>query len=204
MFAIKLPAATTPRLRLITMSADHRRNTDMAPPLDDDARDTLPPDADDSEAERVMGTMLPPGGTPAERVATADSLLMDLIRQVADAARAIHEGREERQRVDRTQAEMQEQILHAVEKADRNSQNSYAMLRDELRHLKDSDRQQNARLAEGDERFASIERSIKNLKDELIAHIERLIGDAVQRIEALETELTKARNDATAPTAAPT
>jgi hypothetical protein len=90
----------------------------------------------------------------------------------------------------------QEQILAAIQSADRNSNRNYELIRDEIRRLKDSDIKQDQRLKEGDQRFDQIERSIADLKTDLIALVTREMRAAATKIEALETELAKARTDA--------
>jgi hypothetical protein len=66
------PEEANPAYRARPMSdhpeSDHR-DTDMAP-----ARDTLPPDEDDREAARVMGTMVPPKPDPRQALEPDESI----------------------------------------------------------------------------------------------------------------------------------
>jgi hypothetical protein len=157
-------------------------------------RRTQPPEADDAQAERVMRTMIPaPGTTPRDLVSASDSLLFEAIREVTGAARILREEREERARFEERSQRNHEATIAAILKADANQTRNYEMVRDEIRHLKDSDVHQNRRLADGDERFGRIERSIADLKDELIALITRATQDAGKRIAALEDELAAAK-----------
>ena len=87
----------------------------------------------------------------------------------------------------------QEQILAAIQSADRNSNRNYELIREEIRHLKDSDIKQDQRLKEGDQRFDQIERSIADLKTELIALVTREMKLAADKIEVLEQQLAEAK-----------
>jgi hypothetical protein len=98
----------------------------------------------------------------------------------------------------------QDEILAAIQAADRNSNRNYELIRDEIRHLKDSDLKQDQRLKEGDRRFEQIEQSIKELKDELIALVTREMKSAAEKIEVLEKQLLKAKADAAGSTEAST
>lgn len=157
-------------------------------------RDTQPPHSDDAEAERSMRVMIPaPGATPRELAIAADSVLLQAIKEVSRAARVMVEEREERRVANSAQLDMQNQILVEVRSAARTSDQNFETIRLSIKSLAESDRRQNERLAEGDQRFAAIERSIADLKDELIALITRATADAAQRIDALELQLAAAK-----------
>jgi hypothetical protein len=172
---------------LYLMPNDDRPDT-IVPPTDREAR-TNP------EASRSPMTLRPPPTDPWDTsfLNADDAVFSRAVKMLADAARANDESRRERKRFEEAQLTGQARIERAIEKADQNSQHNYSMLRDAFEKLAESDRQQNRRLAEGDERFGRIERSIEGLKEELLAHIARATEDAAKRIGALEDELARAR-----------
>jgi hypothetical protein len=156
-----------------------------SPPPSEVERDTLPPGPDDIEATRVLATMLP--GKPPPSL--EGSYLDKAIRVVAEAGSDLRIDREERRK-------QHQAVLDAIRRSDENQSRNYELLRIEIKHLKDSDRDQDRRLAEGDERFAQIENSIESLKDELLAAMKSATEDAARRIGALEGELDKLRANA--------
>jgi hypothetical protein len=176
---------TRPRLCLLkTMPNDY----------DDREAKTNPDNLRPSEAPEHRDAIAPSPAIPTLTPATADSIFTDAVNKIVDAANVIKSGKAEAEAIERQRRADHDALLAAIQKADDNNQRSYKLLHNELLHLKDSDRTQNARLAEGDERFAAIEKSIANLKDELIALVTRATLDAAERIEALENELTALRN----------
>lgn len=211
------PLTSAPQLRLLrTPMTEHDRRetpTDAAPPPEDVETNPQASSAPLASPEERRPAIAPPPRTPDEAelgssglasrrppawwadsyVGQALSNFSAEARRVAEDAREMREARAERERFEASQQKMQEDILAAVQRADQNGQANYAMLRSELLQLKDSDRQQNARLAEGDQRFSAIEQSIANLKDELIQLITLATADAAKRLEALEEELAAAK-----------
>lgn len=98
----------------------------------------------------------------------------------------------------------QDEILAAIQRADSNSTRNYELIRDEIRHLKDSDLKQDERLKQGDKRFEQIERSVEALKVELIARIESEMRVFVEKFQALERLLAEAKANDPARPATPT
>lgn len=140
-----------------------------------------------------------------------DSTFSRAVKMIADAARANEAARiaseaaaDARKRFEDQQQQMQGEILTCVQRAEKSQEANFKILNHEVQELKASDIRQDGRLAEGDERFQQIERSIVALKDELIALVTREIQAAAKKIEALETELAKARTDAARNAQAPT
>jgi hypothetical protein len=177
---------------------DDREITDtISPPSDREAK-TNPDNLKPSEAPEHRDAIAPSPSIPTLNPATADSMFTDAVNKIVDAANVIKSGKAEAEAIERQRRADHDALLAAIQKADDNNQRSYKLLHNELLHLKDSDRTQNARLAEGDERFAAIERSIANLKDELIALVTRATRDAAERIGALENELAELRTNAAA------
>ncbi len=163
-------------LRAMPVQDDERTDTERA------ERDTTPPGPADIEATRVLSTMLP----AKPPLSLEDSYLDRAIRVVATTGTKIDEDREERRR-------QHEAVLAAITRADDNGNKNYELLRDEIRHLKDSDLKQDRRLKEGDDRFARIEESIADLAREM--------KPLTERIKALEDDLAEAKKNVTARTA---
>lgn len=199
---------------------DHVSDTMAAPPLSQDdietnphaseapLRDTQPPQADDAEALRVMGTILPGAlRNPSAQADESDSVLMQAIKEVSIAARVMVEEQAERRAAHNAQLDMQNQILAEVRGAARTSDQNFETLRLSIKSLAESDKRQNERLEDGEKRFAAIEASIKDIRAELLAHFERAATEALEaakRIEALEQELAaaKVQRDASQPSPA--
>ncbi len=195
----KAPIRRT-HIRLMPNENDRETSDTMAPPTDREA-----PTNPANEKPDPRPAIVPPQYDTAF-LDQHDSVFAQAVKIVASVGNDINRDRVERLRVAdeqaRAQAELlaqQTKILEAVQKADENSKRNYELLRDEIRHLKDSDLKQDRRLAEGEERFAQIERSIENLKTELLALVERATADAAQRIDALEKQLAEAKADVPAP-----
>jgi hypothetical protein len=175
------------RSRLFLMSDQDERDiplTTPAPEMERDERDTTPPGPADIEATRVLSTMLP----AKPPLSLEDSYLDRAIRVVAAAGTKLDEDREERRL-------QHEAVLAAIFKADENGNKNYELLRDEIRHLKDSDLKQDKRLKEGDKRFDDIERSIADLAREM-----KPLAD---RIKALEDDLAAAKAHVRPPAPSP-
>ncbi len=181
---------------LYLMTNDHdRRDTLATPPPSADDIETSPhaseaplsktesPEADDAEAEAAMRVVIPRVGLPPrDLVLASDSLFAEAARSIAEAAADIRKEREERRDANAAQLEMQSQILAEVRSAALTSDQNFETLRLSIKTLAESDKRQNERLADGDKRFANIERTIADLKDDLIA-----------RIDALELQLAAAK-----------
>jgi hypothetical protein len=178
-----------PGLRLMSNHKDdtHENTETLAPPTDPE-----PPTNVENEPPRRDAISPPAVFNPA----TADSVFSDAVKQIADAARIIREGREERLRAEEQAQRNHDATIDAIVRADQNQSRNYELLRDEIRHLKDSDRRQDERLIEGDKRFATIEKSIADLKAELLALVTRAGEDAARRIAALESDLAELRANA--------
>ncbi len=185
------PEDDRPHFRIQPMNDqdDSRNDETLAPPTDREA-----PTNPANETTRRDAT--PP---PAIDPPTADSMFLDAVQKITRAARIIEDGEAEARATEARRRADHDALLAAIQKADDNNQRSYELLHNELRHLKDSDRHQNSRLAEGDERFAAIEKSIANLKDELLALVTRASEDAARRIAGLENELAELRTNAARP-----
>lgn len=192
-------ATTPPRLRTVMPNDDDQEDPRAVPTL---APDTEPTRTENPVPERRDA--IAPGAIPTLKPATADSMFTDAVNQIVEAANVIKAGKAEADRLEQRRREEHEALLAAIQKADDNNQRSYEMLRDELRHLKDSDLRQDQRLIEGEKRFATIEQSISELKVELLAMVAKAATEAAQKIEKLELALAdlKARN-APAPSPSP-
>jgi hypothetical protein len=179
---------TRPNLQIMPNDQDQREVilTTPAPDTDRAERDTQPPGPADVEATRALQTMLP--GKPP--LSLEDSYLDQAIRVVAAAGDKIDEDRGERR-------QQHEAVIAAIRRADENGNKNYELLRDEIRHLKDSDLKQDQRLKEGDKRFDQIEQSIADLKT-LVLEANQAAG---VRIKVLEDQLAQAKADAGRPPA---
>lgn len=123
-----------------------------------------------------------------------DSVFSRAVMMVASAGRRMDEERKERQSneeraADRHKEQLahQSEVLQAVLAADRNSSKNYELLRDEIRHLKDSDLKQDLRLKEGDRRFEQIEQKV--------AELEKRLTDALKPIAVEFEEIRKLIED---------
>jgi hypothetical protein len=183
-------------LRLImTDPTDERRDTPTieAPPPASSSEPTTSPVASERpaiapparlpDAEELGSTALASTEPPEWFKA---SFIGHALTKFADDARDIRQGRERQ---------------HVAQMAKLGElKTDYEMLRRELKSFRDSsqakDADHDARLAEGDERFAQIENSIETLKAELMTMVKNATDDAARRIGVLERELKDLRADA--------
>lgn len=160
----------------------------------------LKPEGLEQLAERAPQTaMRPPPANPWDTsfLLQDDNTFSRAVRLIADAARANESARDERRQYELAQLSKQDEILEAIRRADQNGTRNYELLRDQIRHLKDSDIKQDERLKEGDQRFDRIEQSIADLRAEMLAALPIAVTETlapyVARIEALERDLANAR-----------
>lgn len=193
------PARRRNHLTLMS-NDDHETTTTLAPPTDREA-----PTNPEASVAPIQALRPPPQEYDTSFLRQDDSTFSRAVKLIADAARALDADREERRLATAQAQSNHNAVIEAIIRADANSTRNYEMVRDEIRHLKDSDLKQDRRLAEGDQRFEKIEQSIAALKDELIALVTRATADAAVRIDALEQQLARAKNDAASqpPPAAP-
>lgn len=198
-------------LRILPMTDDTERRdnpTIEAPPLSETEpeRKTNP----EASAPPAIQSLRPPPPDPYDTsfLQQDDSTFSRAVILIANAARALDEDRE-RQRFSEQQAqENHRALLTAITRADDNGNRNYEMLRSDIRHLKDSDREQDRRLAEGEERFGEIERSIEILKGEFLAAlpgaIRAILAPYLDRIDVLEREIEDLKKNVSARSPSPT
>lgn len=186
------PARRRNHLRI--MPIDHDRPDTMAPETD---RDT--PTNPEASPGPLKAMRPPPSEYDTSFLDQDDNTFSRAVKMIAKAARAMEEDRQERQLANAQAQAHHNEVIAAIVRADENSTRNYEMVRDEIRHLKDSDLKQDQRLKEGDKRFDRIEQSIVELKVELLALVARATEETANRIEELEQELAKAKRDAAAP-----
>jgi hypothetical protein len=192
------PPNLPPRLRIMP---DHDETTDtLAPPTDPE-----PPTAAENEAPEPRVAIRPQPADPWDTsfLDKDDSVFSRAVKLIADAARANEAAAADRKRFEEQQISQQNEILVCVQRAEKSQEANFKIINHELRELKASDLRQDGRLAQGDERFQKIEQSIAALKDELIALVTREMKIAADRIQALESELAKAKTDAARTAKAP-
>lgn len=167
-----LPTATH-RLRLITMSDQDRRDTptDLAPPMSRE---------EPTSPQASPGPMLPPN--------MHDSLFAEAVATIAGAARIIREGRDEQARLEALRRGDHDTLLAAIQRADDNGRRDYELLRAEMRRHRDAGE---ARDNGQDARIAAVEQLIGDVKEELLAALQRVTDSAAARIGALEDEITR-------------
>ncbi len=128
-----------------------------------------------------------------------DSTFSQAVKIVAKAARAMEADREERRQRDLSELQAKrelhaqhEAILSAITTADRNNTTNYMMVRDELRLLKQSDINQDSKIAQLEKLPATIEERIASLRDEILAKMPEAVQLAMRpyvvRLDALEKE----------------
>lgn len=179
---VLFPPNLPPRLRI--MPNDNETIETLAPPTDRDA-----PTQTDNPKPHRDAVNPPPAGSPSP--ATADSIFSEAVRQIVDAASVIRAERESRRAFEETQLGLTRQTLAAIDRADRNQTANYNLLRDEIRHLKDSDLKQDERLKEGDKRFELIEAKLTEIETRLVAKLEERMNEAIKPI-ADELEAVRA------------
>ncbi len=181
------------RIRAMPDQDETEINDTMAPPTDRaQARETQPPGEDDAEALRVSVTMV-----PAAPSLTASPAPPEYWKAAYDKLVEIHEE----QRKDRDARQGREDALVArfaavaKESSDDNREKlteAIDRIGTRLGALEETvqakDAEKNARLAEGESRFAAIELSVTELRG---------------RFDALVAELAKAKADARSPQANP-
>jgi len=176
---------------------DSRNEETLVPPTDREAPTSL-----ENPIPERRDAVAPPAPMPP---ATADSIFSEAVARIVKAAKIIEEERAERRREAERAQRNHDATIDAIVRADQNQSRNYELLRDEIRHLKDSDRRQDERLIEGDKRFDQIEQSIADLKNELFDLVTRATEDAARRIAALESEIAELKTNGTArPSPAPT
>jgi hypothetical protein len=209
---------TAPTLRLI-MTDDNETTDTLVPETDRNERRTLPPGEADAEATRVAQTMLPAAPSGPALKLDADMLVInpqDMPSLLYNQLMRVHQQQLKRDeemfepegRFAALQREQHRLLVLGFKEATAQAlEPKIDELAQELRsfseRVTEKDTAQDERLAEGDKRFAAIERSIADLKDELLALVNRATADAAKRIDALESELAKARADAARPPETP-
>jgi len=148
--------------------------SETAPTDHEELRDTVPPEADEAEAARVMATMLPPGTPTEARVDTSDNLLSALIADIAAAARLMVNERDERAQAaaeaSANQAKIitqQEEIIGILQRTERTGEANHKLLLDSIRRLEQSDSTQNGKLAHHADEIGA-------MRDEIAAITRRL------------------------------
>ncbi len=139
----------------------------------------------------MLSTMLP----AKPPLSLEDSYLDRAIRVVAEAGEEMRTSREETR-------QQHHAVLDAIKRSDANQTRNYEMVRDEIRHLKESDRNQDAKLANVTTELANLAGRIDVIeRAQLSTALERELGDirasVLSLIEAVEgmggtnrTELT--------------
>ncbi len=128
-----------------------------------------------------------------------DSTFSQAVRIVAKAARVIEAEREERRTRELGEhksrleiRDQQQEILDAIQSADKNNTANYQMLHNELTLLKQSDVNQDSEIAQLKKMPATMEERITALKSEILTEIPAMLLKAfepyIQRLEALEKE----------------
>ncbi len=128
-----------------------------------------------------------------------DSTFSRAVKIVASAARAIELEREERRShalAEQARAilakDLQNTILEAIQTADRNNTTNYQMLRNELALLKQSDVNQDSKIAQLEKLPETFEERIAELKSEILMRMPEIMQSAMkpykERLEALEKE----------------
>lgn len=203
MCALSDPEDDFPTRAEMPQDQDDRETTETLVPETDREAPTSP----ENEAPLPRDAIRPEPADPWDTafLRADDSVFSQAVKMVANAGRRMDEERVERkasedaeQRTQRQMLEQQDAILAAIQRADDNSTRNYELLRDEIRHLKDSDLKQDERLKQGDKRFEKIEESIAALKEELLALVAREMKSAADKIEALEKLLAEAKANVTA------
>lgn len=203
---------SNPAYKMRPMSEPPEDNalTDAPPP---EERDTLPPEADDAEAAARMRTMLPSNGAMKELVEASDSVIGDLIKQIADAARIMSQERADRAesaaisaRNQTTLVQQQGEILEILQKTAKSTEANHELMLQAVRGLQDADVAQDRKLAGHGERLAALEGMIEQLRVEILSTLPEAVQLAlapyVDRLEALEREAADMRAaDARAPVA---
>ena len=196
-----------PAYRIRAMSDQDRETTDtIAPDTDRAERHTLPPGEADLEATRAAATMLPeaPSLVPAtdelETTALAAveppewfkaSFIGQALTSFADDARAIREGRAQQHaevlaKLDEQGAKQDDAARLVLELGA-----NLDLLTGEFKLFRDACEK---RLAEGDERFRSIERKVSELETRFAKMLEHHMAEMLQAaIQPFVTEFAEIR-----------
>ncbi len=186
------------------MSDDNSRTSQtLAPPPE--------PITSPTASAGPQATMRPPPKTyDTSFLDQDDSVFSQAVKIVAAAANDINREREERRAYEagehetkKTLQEQQQEILAAVQQADRNSSANYQLLAGEMRRLKESDVAQDQKISQlekNTDRLSAVERAIVDLKREILDALPHIMQEAltpyISRIEALEHEASRLRDSA--------
>lgn len=131
-----------------------------------------------------------------------DSTFAEAVKIVAAAANDINQERRERrahEESERTTKQMlreqQDAILVAIQNADKNNTANYELLASELKLLKQSDINQDQKIAQLEKLPSTMEERIAALREEILDKLPEMlkaaIGPFIDRLEALEKENTE-------------
>ncbi len=174
--------------------------------MNDDQSPPPPPEFSERETPTRPGNPKPADDGYDTSFLKDDSTFSQAVKIVAKAARVIEAEREERRTFELSERETRNALLaqqgeilaairsteQSVQQADRNSTANYQMVIGELKLLKQSDANQNSKIAQLEKIPSTMEERIIALRNEIMTEMPAVVLKALQpyvdRLEALEKE----------------
>lgn len=174
------------------------------------AKETLAPDTEPTRTENPVPERrdaLPPAAPPpAITPQEADSMFMAVVKDMTEAAAMIRADFEARRSFESQQLSLQNQVLAAIDRAERNGDANWKSTQHQIETWRKVD---SAKNQEQDDKIAALEQRVAELEEKLLevvqGELQRLLAPFVQDLEAIKTSIAelKAPNAPAPPAKAP-